>query len=84
MSNITSNPVNPQPIWQVTLDQGMFKAEVSAYQDNNYLGLLTLENSEGENLFSKEVSISYGAPMGPDALDVNEWVNQAITWIDGN
>lgn len=83
MSNITSNQVNPQSIWQVPLDQGMLKAEVSAYQGNNYLGPLTLENSEGENLFTKEVSISYGAPMGPDALDVNKWINQAITWIDG-
>lgn len=82
MSNITSNIVNPQPIWQVTLDQGMFEAEVSSYQGSNYLGLLTLKNSEGENLFTKEVSISYGAPMVPDALDVNEWISQAITWID--
>ena len=83
MSNLTNASTNSQPIWEVTLDQGLFKARVNTYLDNSYLGVLTLEDKEGRRLFSKEVSVSYGAPMGPDALDVNQWVNQTITWIDG-
>ncbi len=46
-----------------------------------YTGTLTI--TEGQTvLFSKEVSVSYGAVFGPDIADVQTWQNMALDFID--
>ena len=55
-------------------------APISA--EDLYKGTLTI--TEGQKvLFTKDVTISYGAIFGPDIADVESWQNIAIEFIDG-
>jgi hypothetical protein len=72
----------PNIVWAALLDL-RYKIEVVRKRD--YAGMLYMfDGKSGDTLmFSKEVSLAYGALFGPDMDDVQTWQNTAIEVIDG-
>jgi hypothetical protein len=51
---------------------------------SEHSGQLTIyDNQLNRYLLSKEVRLAYGATFGPDALDINEWMNMIEKVVDG-
>lgn len=65
-------------VWEATLDD-IYKCQVT--RTDAYTGILTISNKD-KTLFSKEVSMSYGALFGPDVADVNYWENICVDYVD--
>jgi len=57
-------------VWFDKLDQGTFVATV--IRQRPYVGTLLLTRGD-RNVLTKQVTISYDAPFGPDGEDVMEW-----------
>lgn len=67
-------------VWSNQVDK-KYDCRVERDPNDSHKGVLKLELN-GVSLKSKEVTISYGGPFGPDAGDVNEWCGQCIEWVD--
>ena len=70
--------MNPQIIWGSTLDD---RYEVQVVRLAPYIGKLTIRD-DGEEIFSQQVGLSYGAVFGPDVSDIAEWQEIAANFID--
>lgn len=71
------------PIWEATVDDATWKAEVNGIESNNYRGVLTVHRvSDDKEILREEVPLSYGAVFGPDVSDVNLWGSMVIGSID--
>ena len=70
----------PIEIWRNRIDN-KYDVYVERVLGDAYKGILKVD-LEGNNLFSKDVSISYGGPFGPDAGDVNQWADWACEFVD--
>jgi hypothetical protein len=67
-------------IWKSTLDE---KYECVVERTGVYQGRLTVtENNTSKHILDKDVSLSYGALFGPDAVDIAEWQLSIIDAID--
>jgi hypothetical protein len=81
----------PEVIWEDLLDK-MYRIRVERLPDPDRQnvwpsdlsrkGLLTISQLDGVRLHSAPVFISWGAPMGPDAGDVDVWQDMACKWVD--
>ena len=70
--------MSPQIIWESTLDD---RYEVQVVRLAPYIGKLTISD-DGEEIFSQQVALSYGAVFGPDVSDIAEWQEIAANFID--
>lgn len=68
----------PQCVWNAMLDD---KYDCTVMRTGDYTGVLTITEND-ETIFTKEVDLSYDAQFGPDALDVMDWQNMIIEFID--
>lgn len=73
-----TEPKEEMPIWFTTLD-GIYQIVVMRIDD--YHGRLSVSR-EGEELFSKEVTLAFAAQFGPDVDDVLSWQEWAIQKVD--
>jgi hypothetical protein len=81
----------PDIVWEDILDK-KFKIQVERLPDPqrrgvwpsdlSRKGLLTISQMDGLKLHSTPVFITWGAPMGPDAGDVEEWKDLGCKWVD--
>ncbi|MBV8364847.1 MAG: DUF2384 domain-containing protein [Candidatus Eremiobacteraeota bacterium] len=67
-------------IWDGTLDDGAATAHVYGSARESW-GVLVVRAGDHE-LTREPVYLSYGAPFGPDAGDVQAWVDRALELID--
>jgi hypothetical protein len=65
-------------IWNSRIDG---KYECKVVRVDKYNGTLQIFDGEKE-IFSKPVTLMYGAPFGPDVDDVALWQEQIINFID--
>ena len=82
---MTETPVEKPvpPIWEATVDDHAWKAEVNGIEANNYRGVLTVRRvSDDKEILCEEVALSYGAVFGPDVSDVNLWGQMVLGSID--
>jgi hypothetical protein len=71
------------PIWEATVDDHAWKAQVDGIESNNYRGVLTVRRlSDDKEILREEVGLSYGAIFGPDVSDVNLWGAMVLGSID--
>jgi hypothetical protein len=71
------------PIWEATVDDHTWKAEVNGIESNNYRGVLTVRRlSDDKEILREEVGLSFGAVFGPDVSDVNLWGAMVLGSID--
>lgn len=70
-------------VWRTKLDD-RYLVEVQGLEESNYSGLLAIFDHENDNklIHVEHTSISYGAPFGPDADDVNFWQSRVIDVVD--
>ena len=66
-------------VWESKLD-GKYDIAVTSEQDA-YSGTLTIKLN-GELLHEEPVPIAYGAPFGPDAMDVDTWQEIGCHFVD--
>ena len=70
-----------QIIWSNILDR---RYDCKVVRSSQHFGQLTIYDNElSHYLYSEEVRLSFGAPFGPDVLDVNEWMNTIEKVVDG-
>lgn len=69
-------------VWEAFLDR-RYQCEVE--RTSQYTGVLKIYDTlnEKKELFSKEVTLSYGAVFGPDVDDVSVWQDTVVDFIDG-
>lgn len=68
-------------LWENTVDHGAFACQVT--RTSAYSGRLRVWVTDGGTLLlDKEVSLSYGAIMGPDVDDVADWQVESLAVID--
>jgi hypothetical protein len=68
-------------IWSNVLNN---RYDCKVVRNSGYTGQLTVYDNELKHyLYSEEVRLSYGAAFGPDALDLNEWMNMIEKVVDG-
>lgn len=71
------------PIWEATVDDHTWKAQVDGIESNQYRGVLTVRRlSDDKEILREEVGLSFGAVFGPDVSDVNLWGSMVIGSID--
>jgi hypothetical protein len=70
--------MSPQIIWASTLDN---RYEVQVVRLAPYIGKLTIRD-DGEEIFSQQIGLSYGAVFGPDVSDIAGWQKIAANFID--
>lgn len=71
------------PIWEATVDDHAWKAEVNGMDTNAYRGVLTVRRvADDKEILREEVGLSFGAKFGPDVDDVNLWGAMVIGSID--
>ena len=68
-----------EKIWEAKLDD-VYNCQV--IRETESQGKLTIEQ-DGNVLFIKNVSLSYGAIFGPDVADVAYWEDQCVNFVDG-
>lgn len=71
-------------VWGVIIDN---KYNVSVYlvEEKTREGVLEITNLDKSKVLHEEpVGVSYGAPFGPDVLDIEVWGKIATSWIDNN
>lgn len=71
-----------QCVWNAMLDD-KYDCTVmrTVMRTGDYTGVLTIKEND-ETLFTKDVELSYNAQFGPDALDVMDWQNMIVEFID--
>ena len=68
-------------VWSDRLDKGTFIATVT--RQGPYIGTLLLTRGH-RNVLTKQVTISYDAPFGPDGEDVMEWQSLCAAAADAD
>jgi hypothetical protein len=67
-------------IWESTLDN---QFECKVLREEARVGVLIItDNTTGEDIFTRPVSLSYGAQFGPDIDDVQLWQHLCVEAID--
>lgn len=67
-------------IWANQVDK-KYDCRVDSDEGDTHLGKLKI-SLNGEVLHTESVTISYGAPFGPDAADVHRWCDICISFVD--
>jgi hypothetical protein len=68
-------------VWEATVDNDTFAVKVRRIKP--YEGVLVIKKIEtNELVYVEMVTISYGAPFGPDMGDVEDWKSHATEAID--
>jgi hypothetical protein len=67
-------------VWSNTLDE---RYECKVSRNSYYSGQLKIFDTQLKKyLYDEEVRLSYGASFGPDALDVEDWMNKIEEIVD--
>jgi len=66
-------------IWEATLDQIY---QVNVVRTGTSTGEFSVSR-DGKVIHSEPVDLAYGAPFGPDAADVADWQEKALSIVDG-
>lgn len=66
-------------LWEAKLDDTY---QCKTERTSESTGILKIEQ-DGNILFEKAVTLSYGALFGPDIADVHEWEQICIDFVDG-
>lgn len=72
----------PSEVWANTVDGGRWSVRVDGDDADPYKGTLTVADDQGAVVHREAVGISYGAPFGADAFDVEEWTTRCLDVID--
>lgn len=71
---------SPNEVWTATVD-GRYECRV--LRTESYRGeLLVRDKATGEERTIKPVTLSFDALFGPDVMDVADWQDAALTFID--
>lgn len=70
---------NKELVWKQTLDN-KYRCYVERKDSHN--GVLKIDTMAGQNLYSNDVTISFGGTFGPDFLDVEQWQQTCIEFVD--
>ena len=72
---------HPQMVWNAILDDRYI---VEVQRTGGATGNLLVfdHNKNDQEIFSKEVSLSYGARFGADVADVEDWAEKVTDFID--
>jgi hypothetical protein len=70
-------------VWYSILDD-KYVVTVTRPEDpcDDYKGTFEIFDAEGKQLHSEQVGLAYGARFGPDMMDVDDWQNKTIEFID--
>jgi hypothetical protein len=71
-------------IWEGSVDKGRFTAKVVSIPNNQFRGLLKIQDLDGFGLYESEVGVSYDAPFGAGVKDVREWHKLITNWISNH
>lgn len=67
-------------VWESELDN---QYDCKVIRIDEYNGTLTVVNkAEGNVLLCEAVTLSFGAPFGPDTLDVLNWQDRCVQAVD--
>lgn len=69
-------------VWDNTLDQGAYRAQVQRDDNEPYRGLLVVVDDNGNVIHKEQVGLAYAARFGPDVDDVNTWMERTVEVID--
>ena len=70
----------PEIIWEGRFDD---RYQCRVTRKGDYQGILTVTDEQTkEQLLEEEVSLSYGAIVGPDIFDVQEWQSRSTEIVD--
>ena len=72
---------HPQLVWRSKLDRRFL---IEVHRTNSRSGKLFVfdHNKNDQEIFSTDIGFSYGATFGPDVIDIQEWENKVLDFID--